>query len=117
MNPVTSARLVCSLAVVLAGLLYVNALDNPFIYDDHRVIVENRALATPGNFRAVIGHDATRPVAAISYGIDRALWGRGPFGFHATNVLLHMINVALFGLLAWRMAGDRRQRASAATLP
>ena len=27
--------------------------------------------------------------------LDRAVWGRGPFGFHLTNVLLHMVNVLL----------------------
>ena len=108
MNPVT--RLACGLAVVLAGVTYANTLRNPFIYDDYRVIVENRAMAHPADLRALIGHDITRPVVVLSYALDRAVWGRGPFGFHVTNVLLHMINAALFGLLAWHAAGDRRQQ-------
>jgi len=120
MNPVTSdrsgshadadatgrARLLCALAAVIAGVLYINALQNPFIYDDYRIIVENRKMADPLNLPVVIGRDATRPVATISYAIDRATWGSGPFGFHVTNVLLHMINVGLFGWLAWRLARD-----------
>jgi protein O-mannosyl-transferase len=96
MNSVTS-RLACGLAVVVACLVYVNALPNPFIYDDYRAIVENRAMADS--------------VVAVSYAIDRAVWGSGPFGFHLTNVLLHMVNVALFGWLAWRVADDHRRRA------
>ena len=39
-----------------------------------------------------------------------AVFGSGPFGFHLTSVLLHMINVGLIGLLAWRAAEDYRRR-------
>jgi Flp pilus assembly protein TadD len=87
-------------AVLLAGLVYVNALDNPFVYDDRRLIVENRSLRPPLDLYAVVVHEATRPVVNLSYAIDRALWGRQPFGFHLSSVLLHMLNVALlFGLV------------------
>ena len=44
----------------------------------------------------------------LSYAIDRALWGAEPFGFHLTNVLLHMLNVALLFRVAWHVADDRR---------
>lgn len=106
MNPVT--RLACGLAVVLAGLIYANTLRNPFIYDDYRVIVENRAMSNPAGLSALIAHDVTRPVTVISYALDRSVWGSGAFGFHLTNLLLHMINVALFGLLAWYSQGRLR---------
>ena len=115
MDPVTSrrrARLVCCLAVVLTTVLYGITLRNPFIYDDYRVIVENRAMTAHAGLGAIIGADVTRPVATISYAIDRAWWGRGATGFHFTNLLLHIINVVLVALLAWRIADDRRQRGS-----
>src|SRR5262245_3391297 len=91
----------CAIAIVLAGLVYANALHNPFVYDDHRIIVENRSLADLSNVRAILWHEVTRPVVNFSYAIDQAIWGPAPFGFHLTNVLLHMINVALFALLLW----------------
>ena len=34
--------LTCSAAVILAGLLYLNTLNNPFVYDDARSILNNR---------------------------------------------------------------------------
>ena len=91
----------CAIAIVLAGLVYANALDNPFVYDDHRIIVENKSLADLSNVRAILWHEVTRPVVNFSYAIDQAIWGPAPFGFHLTNVLLHMINVGLFALLVW----------------
>ena len=94
-------------AVLLAGLVYVNAVDNPFVYDDRRLIVENRSLRPPLNLHAVVLQEATRPVVNLSYAIDRAVWGPEPFGFHVTSILLHMINVALLMTLAWQCARDR----------
>jgi len=91
----------CGIAIVLAGLVYANALHNPFIYDDHRIIVENRSLEDLSNVRGIVWREVTRPVVNLSYAIDRAVWGPAPFGFHLTNVLLHMINVGLFALLIW----------------
>ena len=99
----------CLVAVALAGLVYVNALDNPFIYDDHRLVVENRAIADIREVRAIVAHDATRPLVALSYALDRKIWGPEPFGFHLTNVLLHMVNVGLFAWLVWTGCEDRRR--------
>ena len=34
--------LACGAAVLLAGLVYLNSLHNPFVYDDSRSILDNR---------------------------------------------------------------------------
>ena len=99
--------LLAGVAVALAGLVYVNALDNPFVYDDRRLVVENRSLRNPLDLYAVAVHEATRPVVNLSYAIDRMVWGPKPFGFHLTNVLLHMINVALLFDFTRRTTGRR----------
>jgi Flp pilus assembly protein TadD len=97
-------------ASLLAGLVYLNALHNPFIYDDHRTIVDNGSLISLRDLRAIVWHDITRPLVNLSYAIDRRLWGLEPFGFHLTSVLLHMLNVCLLFLLARRLAEDRNLR-------
>lgn len=81
--------------MALAGLVYANALHNPFVYDDHRVIGENRSLVPPLYVHALLFQDASRPAVNLSYAADRALWGPAPFGFHLTSVLLHALNVGL----------------------
>jgi cytochrome c-type biogenesis protein CcmH/NrfG len=100
----------CGVCTLLAGLVYLNALDNPFVYDDYRVVVDNPSILDLTNVRAVLLRDITRPLANVSYAIDRALWGAAPYGFHVTNVLLHMLNVMLLFQLAWRMAEDEGRR-------
>ncbi len=106
-------RVACAAAVLAAGLVYLNALDNPFVYDDARSIVNNRSLLTPGDIRAVLLQNVSRPLVNISYVIDRMAWGAEPFGFHLTSVLLHMVNVALLFVFARGVIGDRLSRHAA----
>jgi cytochrome c-type biogenesis protein CcmH/NrfG len=56
-----------------------------------------------------------RPLVNVSYAVDRAVWAPEPFGFHLTNVLLHMLNVLLVFQLARRSATDRTWRGAAQT--
>ena len=103
-------------AALLAGLVYVNALHNPFVYDDYHTVVQNPSIQDMRNLRALLLHDVTRPVISISYAIDRAIWGAAPFGFHVTSVLLHMLNVVLLFHVARRLSGNQLVAFSAAAL-
>lgn len=94
--------------VLLAGVVYVNALHNPFVWDDVRTVANNQSLGDLHDIRAIVMHDVTRPLVNLSYAIDRALWGPEPFGFHIDSVLLHMLNVLLLFLLVRRLAEDRQ---------
>jgi hypothetical protein len=87
---------------LLAALVYLNALHNPFVYDDYHTVVENPSTADVTNIRAVVMGALTRPIVNLSYAVDRALWGSQPFGFHLTNLLLHALNVFLLFHLARR---------------
>ncbi len=98
-------------AAVLGGLLYRNALHNPFVYDDHRLIVTNPALQDPWDLRAVVLRDVLRPVVNLSYAFDTAVWGNTPFGYHLTSVLLHALNVCLVFRVVYLVGSDRKRRA------
>ena len=50
--------------------LYLNALDNPFVYDDFRLIVENTSILNVSDLQTVIVRDITRPLVNLSYAID-----------------------------------------------
>lgn len=103
-------------AALLAGLVYVNALHNPFVYDDYHTVVQNPSIQDMRNLRALLLHDVTRPIIGVSYAIDRAIWGAVPFGFHVTSVVLHMLNVVLLLQVARRLTGNRLVAPSAAAL-
>ena len=96
--------LTCSAAVLLAGLVYLNALNNPFVYDDYRSILNNRSLTSRASITSVVLENVSRPLVSLSYVIDHAVWGPAPFGYHVTSVLLHMLNVALLFLFTRGLA-------------
>ena len=94
----------------LAVMLYASSLDNPFVYDDFRLIVENPAIQNLSGVLTVLARDITRPLVSLSYVADTAIWGTSPFGYHLTNVLLHAINVVLAYWVAFVAADDWRRR-------
>jgi len=103
--------LACATASLLAVLVYLNALHNLFVYDDHRVIIENVGIQQLLDLKAIVLQDMSRPMVNVSYAIDRAIWGPEPFGFHLTNLLLHALNVALLFQLTCGLVEDWGERA------
>lgn len=99
------------LAIVAAGS-YAGSLGHGFVWDDDELILQNRYLRdwseagtnlTSDFFRrstdpARIGY--WRPAVTLSYMVDVAIHGTEPFGFHLTNVLLHV----LVTLVLWELA-------------
>ena len=104
----TSEWLVAGAAAVLSVLLYASTLDNPFVYDDFRLIVENPAIQTLSDIRTVMVRDITRPLVNLTYISDTAVWGTRPFGYHLTNIVLHALSVIAMFWVAFGAAEDWR---------
>ena len=91
------------LIIALPIIVFLNSLDNTFVYDDVFTITDNYFIRDWGNLLAFFTDDyfkysgevTYRPVVTFSYFIDYALWHLNPVGFHLTNVLLHAANVVL----------------------
>jgi tetratricopeptide (TPR) repeat protein len=92
------------LAVVVMGfawLVYANTLGNEFVWDDRTLIVENadvKALDGAAVEKAFTTHywemkekrgGLYRPLSALSFHLDYALYGMSPRGFHFTNTVLN----------------------------
>lgn len=94
---------------VWAFLIYYNSLSGEFVFDDESVVQTNLSIRSLSNipkfftadegFHKVIGR-YYRPVVSASYTVDYAFWGLDPYGFHLTNILIHIISsVLLFFIL------------------
>ncbi|MFZ5483081.1 MAG: tetratricopeptide repeat protein [Pseudomonadota bacterium] len=79
-------------------LAYLNALGASFQFDDFNVIVDNPAVHSLAAWWD--GMPGIRPLLKLSYTLNW-LADPGPIGFHAVNLALHGINVAL----VWRLTG------------
>jgi len=93
-------------AAVLACAAYFNALDNPFVYDDHDTVIGNRSLADLSNFRFILIYTPFRPLVNVSYAFDRLFWDYRPAGYHLTNIALHVVVVVLLYVWTRRLVED-----------
>ena len=88
-------------AITLA--VFWPTLSAEFVYDARLQIVTGDFIHDPGNWLPVLSFgvlgmdvlDFNRPVQLASLMLDAAIWGREPFGYHLTSVLLHVVNVVL----------------------
>ena len=106
---ILSDRKAASFLVILgiAGLLYLNSLDNRFQYDDRHSIVENPHIRSLGNIPAffvkpeLFSRDPEkamyRPLVLVSLALNYAWSGYETYSYHLVNIALH----SLCALLVW----------------
>ena len=100
----------CYIIIIIAGfLLFFNTLSNQFVFDDESVVQNNESIQSLSSipkyftaddgFHKVIGR-YYRPIVSSTYAIDFAIWKLDPWGFHLTNVIIHIVAcLILFALL------------------
>lgn len=89
-------------AVIL--LVFGNTLFHQFTYDDRATILESRFIESPRNLSSIFNQDyfrqtperSFRPVVTITYMFDHLVWGKRPFGYHLSNLILHVLAALLF---------------------
>ncbi|MFH1132671.1 MAG: tetratricopeptide repeat protein [Pseudomonadota bacterium] len=91
----------------MTTLVYLNTLDNPFVFDDHQTVLENPSLKDISNFLFVLVFERFRPAVNITYALDYLLWGENPLGFHITNLVLHIANTLLVFFLMIGLFRDK----------
>lgn len=116
-------------ALLLAFVVFANSLQGEFVYDDQRQIVRNTLIQQPdllwraltSDVWAFMGGDAAasnywRPtfVAYLALGVHG--FGMDTFGWHLSNVLLHMLVTALAFALVRRLHASLPVAAAVALL-
>jgi hypothetical protein len=83
--------------LLVTALAYLNALVADFQFDDFNIIVDNSKVHSLAAWWQQM--PGIRPLLKLSYTLN---WisGLGTGGFHAVNLLLHLLNVALL----WRLS-------------
>jgi hypothetical protein len=95
--------------VVLGFTAYATTLQVGFLWDDHIIIETNRSIQdwSLDNLKHDFISDNTqgtgdnyyRPLQALAHRIDYTLWKLNPFGYHLTDVLVHLANACLLYIL------------------
>jgi tetratricopeptide (TPR) repeat protein len=87
-------------ALFVAFEAYSPALNGPFVFDDPYL-----PFLTPGLQHLPVWSwiSGLRPLLMFSFWVNYAASGEQPFPYHATNVLLHLLNSVLVALIAIRL--------------
>ena len=103
-------------ALLIAATLavFLPTLSADFVYDARLQILTDPFLHDMRNWWPVLTFqtlgmdvlDFNRPVNLASLMLDATLWGREPFGYHLTSVLLHAANVVLVWAVWRRLAAE-----------
>ncbi|OGS27371.1 MAG: hypothetical protein A2297_05025 [Elusimicrobia bacterium RIFOXYB2_FULL_48_7] len=108
--------LILGLVVVSAGV-YMNTLKNEFMWDDEQLIQEDRCLKsfeyigyifTPKYWKTDFsGYEKRyRPLRALTFMAERALWGETVAGYHVTNIVLNSLVVFILYILLKKITGN-----------
>ncbi len=109
--------IVCIISL-LAATVYSNSLFGDFVWDDRSLIPGDYMIKSFTHLGALFTNDFFfrgendlvygyyRPVVSVSYLLDFALWKTNAFGFHLTNVVLHVISSLLVVILLLELGFD-----------
>lgn len=93
---------------IVTFIVFWPALANGFIWDDRGNLVDNPHYRGLGWSQLkwmfssfLLGH--YQPLSWVTLGLDYLIWGMNPFGYHLTNLLLHVANAVAFYFLARRL--------------
>lgn len=102
-------------AVLLTAVVYIPSLNNGWSdWDDHLYVEHNEVIKDLSGagvsemFTTTEVNGSYTPITLLSLGIDWALHANEPKGYHVTNYILHIANVALCFLLIFGLIGDVR---------
>jgi len=93
------------LVVLLGAILYINALDGPFLFDDNVYVLSHPQILEGGSFLSYFtqsfcegtpqGCPFYRPLVTLFLRMDFILWGENPLGFHLSSLLVHLLVLVL----------------------
>ncbi len=105
------------LILLTTVFLYSPTFKNPFIWDDFHLVANDDSIKDFSNipllfrqhlFKSANSSNFYRPLQSLSFMADYSVWKLNPFGYHLTNLLLHLLNVVLVYLFARELFKDPR---------
>ena len=104
---------------LLAGILfacaivYFQTLHFGYAYDDPLQITDNPLIRSlsPDNISRIFSSTVAamyQPLTTLLYAVEYSLWQLNPAGYHAVNILFHLLNIALLFSLVTLVVNDRR---------
>jgi protein O-mannosyl-transferase len=105
--PPSSRRLPIALLLagigVLAGLAYLPSLTAQFQFDDYARIIDNENLHQGNFLRGILGLGGPRLIPSATLALNFLVGGEATPGYHAVNLVVHLLAAAAVFALAWQL--------------
>jgi len=105
-----------SVIFILGLAVYLNSLWVNFIWDDFALVVNNPLIRDPRHFFRIFTSNLSvasdifyRPLQNISYLADFSIYRLNHYGYHLTNILLHILVTLLFYKLLLLLSDNDRK--------
>lgn len=106
-------KILLAIAVILTATsaVYTPSLQNGFVWDDETYIVNNKMIRTPSlsNIQKIFTtffFGNYHPLTLLSYAFEYHFIGQDPPPYHATNIIIHMMNCTLVFLLIYILSNN-----------
>ncbi len=101
--------LAISLIIVATSVVYMPALQNGFAWDDENYIATNRMVQklSPLNIKKMFTtffFGNYHPLTLLSFALEYRFFGLNPPAYHATNIIIHLMNCVLVFLLIYMLS-------------
>ncbi|MGB9706891.1 MAG: tetratricopeptide repeat protein [Microgenomates group bacterium] len=109
------------LIIFLFGFgVYFNILPNQFVWDDEEQVVNNPYIRSFANLQAIFKGSTFntggaglsgwyyKPLMSLWFMTNFAIWGLNPFGFHLSQLFLHLVNSGLIFLIFLKLFDSLR---------
>jgi tetratricopeptide (TPR) repeat protein len=111
-TPVSEAvtlRILAGAAIIVIAILiaYLPSLSGAFIWDDDKLLAENELVKTSdGLYRFWCSTNAIDywPITNSTFWIEWRLWDMNPAGYHAANLILHIIEALLVWIILRKLS-------------
>jgi protein O-mannosyl-transferase len=92
--------------VILCFIIYLPSLQNGFIWDDSENIYSSPWIKSTEGLRVIwLSREMYQyyPLTFTTFWLEHKLWGLYPFGYHAVNLDLHILNALLVFLIVLQL--------------
>lgn len=98
--------------ILLNLILYTQGLSGDFVWDDRSLVLQNSLVQDLGkileNFKYTLtifdeNYGYYRPLSVMSFALDYTVWQKNAFGYHLTNLLLHILVVVCIIYLCYQL--------------
>lgn len=106
-----------AIIIALTVAAYINSFDNSFHLDDRYAILEDELIRNLTNLPEILKNIFARPILRATFALNYHIGGTEVFGYHITNLFLHIVAALLVYVIARSLLTYSREKDTLRYMP